>query len=558
MNSLFARSQPLSQSDLWRQQSVFYERLGQDAWRGGFVPEYITSNPFIAHAYAQLVLAFWRDSLAAGKVAPDVPCYLVELGAGSGRFAYLFLTALTELLDAETGERQQEPAPNFVYVMTDVAQANLDAWQTHAWLAPFVEAGRLDFARFDASRDTELSLLVRGARLAPDEVENPGAKNPSVVIANYVFDSIPSDLYYVEDGALFARHITADITGDITVNAPESAPSSNSADPRHSPPLLDPAQLQIRHSHHPFDPNTLDDPALVAILRDHADKLDKTVFPLPVTAIDACRRLHTLLGESLLLLVGDKGYTTLAGLQAVGDPEKAVPGMAFHSGCFSVMVNFPALAHYAELSGGAALLPDHEPHRLGVAALLFGLEHASETRRAFARHIDAFGPDDFYALTQALEGQLATLTLHQILALLRLSRGDPQLLAGCLPALLQELDHLTPHAWDELRAAIARALRHDYPSTRRYDLAYSLGRLFFARAAYTEALEHFQRSLAQQGANSQMLYEMAVCQTELEQYAAAYATLEEVQALSPHHAAARDLRVYVRQKMSQAQTSSEG
>lgn len=580
----------LSQSPLWQQQSAFYERLGQQAWRGGFVPEYITSNPFIANAYAEMVLAYWRDGFAAGTFDPTKPCYILELGAGSGRFAYLFLKRLTGLLEdpqtLQTGSRldsQPDPRPEFVYIMTDLAQSNLAAWQENSRLADFVAAGQLDFAHFDVTQDTELTLLTRGVTLASHTLDKPldtrgdttgvanasianaGIVNPGIIIANYVFDSIPNDLYYVEDGALFERYIALH-------NEPArggNGASQSRLDPRADNGATQPPPTQtgrpqtsesvtITHTHHPLDLAHLQDATQVDILRAHMEHLDKTVFPLPVAALDACRRLRRLMPQGLLLLVGDKGYTTWAGLQGVGNPQKAVPGMAFHSGCYSVMVNFPALAHAVEHAGGAALLPDREPYRLGVAAFLLASQAATlpqpaidawpATRRAFAAQIDAFGPDDFYVLVQTLEDQLATMDLHRALALLRLSRWDPQLLAGCLPALVVWSRQVSPTEWNELRQAIERTLAHDYPSTTRFDLAYGLGLFFFQRAEYADALKCYTLSLAHQRPNTQMLYEMAICQVELEQHAAAAETLAQVLERSPNHQAARDLHAYLRRK----------
>ena len=51
--------QRLSRSLLWQLQRRYFAQAGLDAWRSGTVPHYVTSNPFIARAYAI------RDELAA-------------------------------------------------------------------------------------------------------------------------------------------------------------------------------------------------------------------------------------------------------------------------------------------------------------------------------------------------------------------------------------------------------------------------------------------------------------------------------------------------------------
>jgi phosphohistidine swiveling domain-containing protein len=77
--------------------------------------------------------------------------YIVELGAGSGRFGYRFVKRLSFLL-----ERSSITHKSFTYVMTDAAASMIDYWQAHPSLRPLVDAGVLDFAHFDATRQTDI------------------------------------------------------------------------------------------------------------------------------------------------------------------------------------------------------------------------------------------------------------------------------------------------------------------------------------------------------------------------------------------------------------------
>src|SRR6185503_15652175 len=43
---------PLARSLLWQLQRAYYEGQGIAAWSAGQVPQYVTTNPFIADAYA--------------------------------------------------------------------------------------------------------------------------------------------------------------------------------------------------------------------------------------------------------------------------------------------------------------------------------------------------------------------------------------------------------------------------------------------------------------------------------------------------------------------------
>src|SRR5690242_11313763 len=91
--------QRLSESILWRLQANFFAQRGIDAWREGIVPHYISSNPFIANAYAQVAFGFLKDCQATSDgLDRSQPIYIVELGTGSGRFAYHLYTKLAGML----------------------------------------------------------------------------------------------------------------------------------------------------------------------------------------------------------------------------------------------------------------------------------------------------------------------------------------------------------------------------------------------------------------------------------------------------------------------------
>src|SRR4051794_30481461 len=92
---------PLGRSMVWHLQRTFYADQGIEAWSRSKVPQSITTSPLIARAYARIVFGFLRDMHAS--IDPTHPVYIVELGAGSGRFAYRFLKAFTALRDETPG-----------------------------------------------------------------------------------------------------------------------------------------------------------------------------------------------------------------------------------------------------------------------------------------------------------------------------------------------------------------------------------------------------------------------------------------------------------------------
>ncbi len=62
----------LSRSILWDLQAAYFAERGIDAWRQGEVPHYVTSNPTIAAAYAEIVFAFRRTCCVSEDSRPAI------------------------------------------------------------------------------------------------------------------------------------------------------------------------------------------------------------------------------------------------------------------------------------------------------------------------------------------------------------------------------------------------------------------------------------------------------------------------------------------------------
>ncbi|WP_315971294.1 class I SAM-dependent methyltransferase [Paenibacillus sp. N3.4] len=165
-----------SEAPIWDLQRSYYQEQGIHAWQSEEVPQYITNNPIIAVAYAEMIIGFLQDRIRLGDATE--PFTILELGAGSGRLAFHILKELCELRDYSGLS-----LPPFRYVMSDLAVKNIAYWQQHSSLLPFVQQGVLDFATFDAVRDTEIHLTQADIRIQPGDLQQP-----LMVIANYFFD----------------------------------------------------------------------------------------------------------------------------------------------------------------------------------------------------------------------------------------------------------------------------------------------------------------------------------------------------------------------------------
>jgi hypothetical protein len=433
---------PLSQSPVWQQQRAFYEDRASEAFAE--IPHAAVDNPWVAAAYARVIAGFLRDQ----ELVPEEPLYVLELGAGAGRFAHGLAREL---------ERHE-----LVYVLTDFASSQLEDWARH----PGLEDERFDFARVDLTQPIRPALRRRGVTLSR-------TANPLVVVANYVFDSLPADAFAVKDGVL----------AECVVDG------------------------NFRFSRRPAAGYGDDD--LDALLEHYRTALDDTVFTLPVTALSALRQLRELAGGRLLVLAADKSLNTEESLA-----YRAAPEPARHGGAFSLMVNMHALGVYARRHGGELLHGGDRHEALDVAALAFGA--GVETRAAYAEAIGRFGPGDLATLTVGVERAADALSVGEIVALLRLSGWDATTLHGVLGALREKAAEADPATQEDLRFALYEIYDRHFAVPGDPDLPFAIGLLLYELGDYEDAIEFFEASLEQHGHDPATEKNIQLCEAMLE------------------------------------------
>ncbi len=373
-----------SESRIWAMQRVAYRDLGVDAWGKGYVPFYLTNSTLLAEHYARIVMGYIADT----SVACDEPVYIFDLGAGSGRFGYYFLKALTE----RCGEL------SFCYVMTDISSKNLDFLQGHRDLLPFVDRGVLDFAMFDGeeSRGIPLSFPLRSSGVVVSS-----AMQPVVAIGNYFFDTLVHDFFRVEKGVLYEGCVPDEVEeGCVDFSA---------------------LQFDGRLAFAPVsakgfypDISEADDMLFYSV-----SQMEGASFSFPLGALWTLQRLRAFSGDRLLFLAADHGYGTV---EQVVSCDKVVISRQEH---FSVPVNFPLLFRYTIACGGQVIEPSvHRPEFITVA-LCWGGGSLASIRRVFADTIDVFGPYDYWHLGNLLEHHPQMRTLETLLLFFKLGRWNP-------------------------------------------------------------------------------------------------------------------------------------
>ena len=498
--------QLFAHSALWSLQRDYFLERGIDAWREPEVPHYITSNPSIARCFAAIALAVLQDHRRLHpSVDDDQPLSVCELGAGTGRFAFHFLTEL-ERMCAEA----DIPLRSFRYILTDIAATTIDFWRRHASLAPFFEAGVLDAMVFDI---TDPALVPGGF--------TGYSQRPLVVIANYVFDSIPTDLVYIEQNTCHDGLVSLRLARDPAALAAADVLAEVQADFTHRRA----AQSHFREAY------------LQTIIDEYRAQLDDAYVLMPAQALRGLERLRTASPGGLVLLAADKGQHRIDRLESHSPPT------IVKHGSFSLEVNFHAIARYFEHNGGMAFFPpDHTTVNVGCLLLPEAGPHTYRaTRQAFQTRVVDFGPDDFFSIARQAQRGLAELTVSEILAHVRLSGDDPHRLARFLPRLVDLAPTMSRAQRSAVREAVDRAWERYFPFGETFDLAYHLGFLLYEMDHYAEALRYFQLSTDEYGPFSGTLYNMAVCCVAIGQPDQSRELLLEVVRHDPQNEAARDL-----------------
>lgn len=502
--SLIESARPISQSRLWRLSDDFYAAHGREVWSRNLIPETVTTNAYIANAYAAMIDAFFRD-LRRGGI--DAPPLILELGAGSGRLGWGVIQRLLH-----TYLPHHERAPDFTYCMTDGARSNVDAWCGHKRLAalldePFFDIGTLWL---------EAQPVIHSRKAGPLRLADLGDR-PLVVIANYLYCSIPCDIYRVRDHALHVEHVALH----------RCAPRHEGEGPFHT--------IDARYTSQPCP----DRPTGLALVDDAIERYRQRDgdfrFPVSVPTLaftDALlRRDAPFLGLS-----GDLGYT---------DPAQ------FPSHNPLILRNY--LAHYtnhhlmAEIvraHGGQAQAPVHADPSFSVCALwreAAGVE-LEQTARQARTTLAEFSPDDAHEIAKALRYNRDAMPTGQILSWLRFVRFDPWLTRKAMRTLATRLDdrRLNPlHVRDMLLEAYRLYLPMGEEAP---DFDVEIAHLLLQLKLPRDALALLERGKAEFGESPGRLHEEALTRYVLEDYAGGHVAGERCLALDPE-------RVFTRQMM---------
>lgn len=491
----------LSESPLWNRLRSFYELRGPQAWNVDGVPNHVTINPGMAMRYAHVALRYAQDCRRLGLTTEGRPFPVVEMGAGSGAFGYRLALALAGLrrdLDLSWLDLAQ--------VISDLAESNLEAWRRQSGLGPLLSAGGVEAARFDVLAGKAVGPIGRGP------------VNPPVFLANYLFDSLPMDLFRVSGGRLQEGLLSL-----------KGLPEGDAA--------ADLQGVRMSWSYRPARPDYYGDPDIDAVLAECVTTANEEYWVLfPVGAMRCLRNLRALVEGPMLMIAADLGTTRFPSFLPE-EPGLTVPGAYLYGA-----VDFGLVGRYAARLGGDYM---HQPRdrALNIALFSFGQPFSAlnETRVA---------ADTFFALvshsviSESIRHMAETGVPPPLPLFLELAAAgsyDPSVFDSMVSLLMAEYASgvYPPALWDELVEMLDRFADNVFAIPEGPDTWFNIGSLLQQMGRYEQAIGYYRRSEALYGENTPCLYNIGLCRWFTGDEAGARADLSRVLVLDPSNVLAR-------------------
>ncbi len=472
-----------SESDVWQLNQDYYKEAGLSAWQNNVVPHQMTSNSKVGKTYAEIILGLLRDLSFKNETTETV--YILELGAGHGRLAFHILKHL-EYLTANLNIK----LPPYCYIISDIVDKSLSFFLKHPQLQTFFDQGKVDVCYFDATESKTLDLLHSKRKIKTQDLEQP-----LVLVANYFFDSIPTDLFYVKNknisSCLSALHSDVD---------PDKLSEEE---------LID--HMKIKFFKEKVEMPFYEKPIYNEILEDYKNQINDSHIFFPKAGFQCLTNLQNLSKQGVMLLSMDKGFHRLEELE-----NKEAPELILH-GSFSIWVNYHAFDLFCQKQNGKSLVPSSASFYSPVLCLLLmpDANDYKETAASYENHVNCFGPDDFNGIKRLTYNTISRLNLKELLALVKLSHYDSTFTSKVLPRLKQVMVQISIVERTRLMETLTKVWEMYFNINEPLDFAYEIGGLLYDLGYYQKALIYFAHSNLQFGDTADVIYNQALCHYQL-------------------------------------------
>lgn len=385
----------ISNSLIWKQWEATYKKATFKDLLD--IPHGISSAQFYAESLVELAIAFIRNGITNGDIDPAQRIYILETGSGTGVFALRFLRHLKNTL-----ELLGLGHVRFCYVITDGSEVVLDALQGFSDFEPFIKAGEVDFGHLKVDQFLPITLRLSGFLFG----ETP-LQNPLIVTSSYFFDSMPYDVFKIQNHQLVEMR--------ETLATPQSNyPNGQLLDIKKVVSQYDPFPVTYPHYH---------DEQLDQILKDYTSEFSELTFSISKPGFDLMKQLLAYSNGKLMQCIGD---LSLLWTEAGPTSSYLYPSREPLSW---TNVNLNAIERFAKLKGGFSYLIPGSVLSLGRSFeqlyVVYGLDIARypDVRYQLMR-IQNNPSYEINNLKMYLKDNMETLTAEMLLTILELTRAD--------------------------------------------------------------------------------------------------------------------------------------
>ncbi len=501
---------PVEKSLIWSLLGRFYSEQGPNAWEDELVPQGVTSNAYTADTYATIVGAFIRELKANGvKTKPMI----IELGGGSGKFAWQFLN---RLLNYPSGLQENLTCEDFSYVLTDAMESNLANWRGNKRFLKYVNNGVLSFAKVIVEESPKIVFEDRVS--GPSELDNV----PIIIIANYLFDSVPTALFEVDEGRLFEVHMSLQSAEDDYLDRP----------------IATFKPLKAKLTRQDALPHPTGSSLFETLIADYKKLDGQFLIPASKPSFAFLEAFVRRTGPTLLL-AGDLAYA---------DPADFPSQSPFiFDTYFAHYTNFHLFSELFKRHNGGSQFQRHRDINFCAGAFLApgtacSLDKLSRTQTMALHALQEFNPYDANEVNDLLKENLGESSVRQILAWLRFARFDPEVAQACLGRIFEQLQQGQEDIdLAQLYESMMEAYAAYFPEQENVKFDYTLAQLLLAIKYDDEAMRLLEGSLAEFGPTPARLYVYALSLLRKNMDAPAKLALEQALELDPNYGPAKRL-----------------
>lgn len=497
------------ESIIWSLLHRFYMEAGPEAWSNKIVPQRSTSNAFCADTYASIVASFFKELMAEGNSEPPI---VIELGGGSGRFAWQFLNRLFNYHFSD-----DDPCPQFTYLLTDGSTKNIEGWKQKDRFAPLVESGVLEFAELLIEADP----IIRkdGDDIKPADL----ADRPVIVIANYLFDSIAANMLRMRNHQIEQVFVQTESTERKFLKKPITSFES----------------ISERFQSRPIKGAPTGHAIIDRAIENYARLQGDFHVVIPQTCLEFVEKFLER-DTPMLLLAGDLAYS---------DPsEFELESPLIFDTYFAHYTNLHIFGELFKAYGGAMQSQRHKDANFSCS--LFSMPGKAEweelsldrTRETALALLKDFNPYDAHEIIELIEETAEDMSIRQAMALIRFSKFDPDVAAACIPHLLfnieqgeEEIDRA------QIYESFMEAYRAYFPDGSENHFDCGIAELLLRLDYHAQALQLIDHSIREFGENAPRLFVMALALINLGDEDKAEKLVRKASALDPLYAPAQRL-----------------